>query len=54
MHQADVGVHRRGHRLAGDLGIAVRDGDGGFLVQAQQHLRLRIAEIVDDLSCSPR
>ena len=34
--------------LAGHLGIAVGDGDRGFLVQAEQHLRLRIAEIIDD------
>ena len=39
-------MHRRGHRLAGDLGIAVRDGDRAFLVQAEQHLRPLIAEIV--------
>ncbi len=48
VHQPDIGMHRADHRLAGDLGIAVGDGDGGFLVQAEQHLRLRIAEIVDD------
>ena len=46
MHQADIGMHRRGHRLAGDLGIAVRDGDRAFLVQAEQHLRPLVAEIV--------
>ena len=46
MHQADVGVHRRRHRLAGDLGIAMRDRDRAFLVQAQQHLRLFVAEII--------
>ena len=48
VHQADIGVHDRRHRLAGDLGIAVRDRDRGFLVQAEQHLRLLVAEIVDD------
>ena len=32
VHQADIGVHRRRHRLAGDLGVAVRDRDGRFLV----------------------
>ena len=47
VHQPDIGMHRRRHRLAGDLGIAVRDGDRGFLVQAEQHLRPLIAEIVD-------
>ena len=33
--------------LAGHLGIAVRDGDRVLLVQAEQHLRLLVAEIVD-------
>ena len=46
-------MHGGGHRLAGDLGIAMRDGDGGFLVQAEQHLRLRIAEIIDDAVVQP-
>ncbi len=36
-----------GHGLAGDLGVAMRDSPRGFLVQAQQHLRPLIAEIVD-------
>ena len=39
-------MHRRRHRLAGDLGIAVRDGDRAFLVQAEQHLRPLVAEII--------
>ena len=47
VHQADIGMHRRRHRLAGDLGVAVRDGDRAFLVQAEQHLRPLIAEIID-------
>ena len=37
--QPDIGMHRRGHRLAVDFGIAVRDGDRRFLVHAKQHLR---------------
>ena len=48
VEQADVGVHRRRHRLAGDLGVAVRDRDRRLFVQAQQHLRLLVAEEVDD------
>ena len=36
------------HRPAGDLGIALRDRDRAFLVQAQQHLRLLVAEIIDE------
>ena len=48
VHQPDVGMHGGDHGLAGDLGVALGDGDGGFLMQAEQHLRLRIAEIIDD------
>ena len=48
VEQADVGVHRRRHRLAGHLGVAVRDRDRALLVQAEQHLRRVVAEIVDD------
>ena len=44
----DIGVHGRGHRLAGHLGIAVRDRDRILLVQAEQHLRRLIAEVVDE------
>ena len=46
VHQADIGMHRRRHRLAGDLGIAVRDGDRAFFVQAEQHLRPLVAEVI--------
>ena len=53
VEQADVGVHRGGHRLAGDLGVAVRDRDRGLLVQAEQHLRLLVAEEVDDAVVQP-
>ena len=41
-------MHRSAHRLAGDLGIAVRDRDRGLLVQAQQHLRRGVADVVDE------
>ena len=53
VHQADIRMHGGDHGLAGDLGVAVSDGDGGFLVQAEQHLRLRIAEIIDDAVVQP-
>ena len=47
VHQPDIGMHRRRHRAAGDLGIAMRDRDRAFLVQAEQHLRPLVAEIID-------
>ena len=46
MHQPDIGVHRGGHRPSGHLGVAVSDRHGVLLVQAQQHLRLHVAEVV--------
>ena len=46
VHQADIGMHRRRHRLAGDFGVAMRDGDRAFLVQAEQHLWPLVAEVV--------
>ena len=48
MHQSDIRMQRDGHRPVGDLGIAVGDGDAVFLVQADNHLRFGIAEIIDD------
>ena len=48
VHQPDIGMHRGGHGLAGNFCITVGDGDGGFLMQAEQHLRRGIAEIIDD------
>ena len=48
MHQTDIGVYGGSHRLAGDLGIAVSDRDRAFLVQAKQHLRPLIAQIVHE------
>ena len=47
VHQADIGVDGRGHGFAGDLGIAVRNGDRMLFVQAQKHLRPFITEIID-------
>ena len=51
--QPDIGMHGGGDRLAGDLGPAVRDGDGGFLMHAEEHLRHGVAEIVDDAVMQP-
>ena len=48
VHQPDIGMDCRPHRAAGDLGIAVRDSDRRLLVQAQQHLRCGVAEIVHE------
>ena len=46
-------MHRGRHRAAGDLGVAVRDRDRALLVQAQQHLRLLVAEEIDDAVVQP-
>ncbi len=48
VHQPDVGVQRYGHRFLGDFAIAVGDRHGVLLVQADNHLRIAVAEIVDD------
>ena len=53
VEQADVGMHGRGHGLAGHLGIAVSDRDRALLVQAEQHLRRLIAQEVDDRIVQP-
>ena len=54
VEQADIGMHRGGHRLAGDLGVALRDRDRDLLMQAQDHLRRLVAEIVHDRSRAGR
>ena len=48
VHQAHIGMDGGGHGLAGDLGVALRDGDGVLLMQAQQHLGVLVAQIVHD------
>ena len=48
VHQANIGMDGGGHGLAGDLGVALRDGDGVLLVQAQQHLGVFVAQIIHD------
>ena len=47
VHQADVGVQHDRHRPIRRLGIAVRDGQRVIFVQAQQQLRVAVAEVVD-------
>ena len=48
VEQADVGMDRGRHRAAGHLGVAVGDRHSGLLMQAQEHLRRLVAEVVDD------
>ncbi len=48
VHQPDVGVHHRAHHPVGGLGVALRDRHRRLLVQAEQHLRPRVAEVVDE------
>ena len=48
MHQPDVGVQRHGHRLLGHLAVAVGDRDRMLFMQADDHLRIAVAEIIDD------
>ncbi len=48
MHQPDIAVDDRAHRPAGHLGVAVRHRDGVLLVQAEQHLRIAVAEQIDE------
>ena len=48
VHEADIGMQRHGHGRLGDPGIAVGDGDRVFFVQADQHLGIGVAEVIDD------
>ena len=48
MHQPDIGVQRHGHRLLGDFAVAVGDRNRMLFVQADDHLRIAVAEVVDD------
>ena len=47
MLQADRAVTERHQRLAGDLEVAVRHGDRGFLVRAGEKFRHLVAAVVD-------
>ena len=48
VHEADVGVQRHGHRLLGHLAVTIGDRDGVLFVQANDHLGITVAEIIDD------
>ena len=48
VHEADVGVQRHGHRLLGHLAVTVGDRDRVLFVQANDHLGITVAEIIDD------
>ena len=48
MHQSDIGMDCGGHHLVGDFGIALRDMDRMFFMQAEQHFRAFVTQIIDD------
>src|SRR5205823_7624068 len=45
--------HDRAHRAAGHLGVAMRDRDGVLFMQAQEHLRVAVAEQIDEAVMEP-
>ena len=47
MLNSDVGVEQHQHRLALDLGVAVRHGDRRFFVTGGKEFGLRIVAVVD-------
>src|ERR1700730_2278357 len=53
VQEPDIAVQHAGHRLAGRLGIAVRDRDRMVLVQTQQDTRPLVAEMIDDAVVQP-
>ena len=53
VHQADVGMHRRRHRPARDLGPAVGDCHRVLLVQAKEHGGALVAEAIDEAVVQP-
>jgi hypothetical protein len=53
VHQPDIGVQSDRERHSGDARIPVRECDRGFLVDAEQKLRPRVAEIVDEAVVQP-
>src|SRR5262245_61147951 len=53
VHKPDVRMHGGRHRPAGHLGIAMGDRHRAFLMQAQQHLRLFVAQIIDQAVVQP-
>ena len=48
VHQTDVGMHRGRHGLLCDLAVPVGDRDCVFFMQADNHLRIAVAEIIND------
>ena len=46
--QADGAVRHDHHRLAFDLGVAVRHGDRGFFVAAGEQFGILVAAVIDD------
>ena len=53
VHQPDIGVDDGKHRLFRHLGPAMGDRHRRLLVQAEQHLRLLVAELVDEAVMEP-
>ena len=53
MHETDIAVQAGEHRPVGHLRVALSDGDGVLLVQADQHLRVGVAEEVDEAVVQP-
>ena len=53
VHEADVRVQRRGHHAIGRLAVALRDRHRVLVVQAQDHLRRAVAEVVDEAVVQP-
>ena len=53
VHQPDIGMDDRPHRLVRHLGVAMGDRDRVILMQAEQHLGVFVAEIVDDRIVEP-
>ncbi len=48
MHEPDIGVQRHRHRLLGRPAVALGDRDCVLFVQADDHLGISVAEIIDD------
>ena len=53
VQQPDIAVQHAGHRLAGRLGVAVRDRHRMVLVQAEQDAGRGVAEMVDQAVVQP-
>jgi hypothetical protein len=53
MQQTDVRMQGRSHHLVGSLGVTLCDRDCRLVVQAEQHLRRTVAEVVDEAVVQP-